>query len=266
MRLLNGSLVTTLGLTFLCLPFLNGCSGNGALTPGVAAAPALASGNWQISSNDPAAAHLSVLSGSLSGSAGALHGVLHPQGKASCAAQTTLVELSGSEDSSGIATFRGPLGGGVLTISGSLAKDGRSLTDATYTVTGGTCAFAKPANATAQAYMPISGNYQGTFADADGQVGQIYATLNQSPDANGDGNYTLTGTATLPNNPYFPNSVSISATQVSGGNFTFTYSDSGNSVTATGTFSSDAATLTVSNWTSSGNGGPDSGTGSMTRQ
>ena len=266
MRLVNSSFVTTLGLTLISLVSLNGCSGNGALTPGAPAAPALAAGNWQISSTDPAAAHLSVLSGSLSGSAEALHGVLHPQGKAACIAATTLVEVSGSEDSSGVTTLHGQLGDGVLTLGGTLAKDGRSLTEATYTVAGGTCAFAKPATATAQAYMPISGNYQGSFADADGQVGQIYATLNQSPDANGDGNYTLTGTATLPNNPYFPNSVSISATQVSGGNFTFTYSDSGNSVTATGTFSSDAATLTVADWTSSGNGGPDSGSGSMTRQ
>ena len=179
----------------------------------------------------------------------------------------TAFAVSGKADSKGLVTLAGPVAGGTLTLSGTLAADGQSLTDATYNVAGGACGFLAPASAQAQVYMPISGAYSGTFRDGDGQIATVQATLSQSADANGDGNYTLTGTA-APNNPCFSASVPVSATTVSGGNFTLTYTDpnTSNSVTATGLFSADASTLTVTNWTSSGSCGSDSGTGTMTHQ
>ena len=56
--------------------------------------------------------------------------------------------------------------------------------------------------------------------------------------------------------------------QVSGGNFVLTYTDNtlGNSVTATGTFSSDGTTLTVTNWSLTGPCGRITGTGTLTKQ
>ncbi len=247
---------------------LSGCSAISATSMATPAAKAaFAAGNWQFSSVAPAATHLPGISGELSGSAAAVTGILHAQLASACIAPFTTLTVAGSADAKGALTLTGPVAGGTLTITGILAADGRSLSDATYNVAGGTCAFAKPADALAQAYMPLSGAYAGTFRDSDGQIATVQATLTQSADANGDGNYTLTGSAT-PNNPCFSTTVPISNTSVTGGNFTFTYTDpnTNSSVTANGTFSSDASALTVTNWTLSGPCGTDTGTGSMTRQ
>ena len=244
---------------------LTGCSATS--TGASASKAAFVAGNWQFSSVAPAAVHLSGISGELSGSAAAVTGILHAQLASACVAPTTALTVAGSADANGALTLTSAVAGGTLTINGNLAADGRSLSNATYNVAGGTCAFAKPADAVAQAYMPLSGSYTGTFRDGDGLIATVQANLTQSADANGDGNYTLTGTAT-PNNPCFSTTVPILNTSVTGGNFTFTYTDPNttNSVTANGTFSNDASTLTVANWTLSGPCGADTGTGSMTRQ
>ena len=194
--------------------------------------------------------------------------MLHTQGVSSCVAPSTPFEVSGAADSSGVLTLTGPLAGGTLTITGTLASDGKSLTEATYNVTGGSCGFVKPADATAQAFTPISGTYTGSFTDADGVVATVSANLSQSPSAATTGNYTLSGTATLPNNPCFSTqNLTVSNTQVTGGTFTFTFTDPNTSasVTASGTFSPDATTLTVAPWTLS-NCSTDTGHGSMTQQ
>lgn len=247
--------------------------------------PAIASGNWQFSSSAAAAAPLPAFSGAISAvsfggttsaagrsaaavSTPAITGILHAQGTSSCISPASSFEVSGSADSQGNLSLSGPLAGGTLTITGALASDGKSLTKATYIVTGGTCAFLKAADAAAQAYTPISGNYDGTFTDTEGIVATISAALNQSSDANGDGNYALTGTASLPNNPCFSTStLTLSNTEVTGGNFTFTFADpvTNATVTANGTFSSDASALTISTWTLT-NCSTDAGTGAMTRQ
>ncbi len=247
-------------------PALVGCSDDGTITTGSTAKANFVAGNWQISSADTQAARLPALSGTLNGTASAISGILHAQSPAACVSPASAVEVAGTADSSGNVKLAGALAGGSLTVTGTLAADGKSLTGATYNVAGGTCSFIKPADGVAQAYTPISGTYTGTFADADGQVAQISATLNQSANADNDGNYTLTGAATLPGNPCFPSAVPVSATQVTGGTFTFTYAANGSSVTANGTFSSDASTLVVSSWISSGSCGADTGTGSMAVQ
>ena len=79
----------------------------------------------------------------------------------------------------------------------------------------------------------------------------LTAVLTQTPTSDTDGNFQLSGTGTFPANPCFSSPVSIASSQVTGGNFTLTYTDNtrGNSVTASGTFSTDGTTLTVTNWT-----------------
>jgi hypothetical protein len=159
--------------------------------------------------------------------------------------------------------------GGILTISGTLAANGKSFSNATYNVAGGSCAFAAAVTgATAQDYTPITGNYTGNFSDPNGQVLMVAASLTQSPSSDANGNFTLTGTGTFPSNPCFNSPVTVSNTQVTGGSFTFTDADATtqNSVTASGTFSTDGTTLTVTNWTLTGPCGPDSGTGLLTKQ
>jgi hypothetical protein len=180
----------------------------------------------------------------------------------------TAIAVSGQTDAKDVLTLTGGLGGGTLTITGTLAADAKSLTGARYNVTGGSCAFSAAAPADMQAYSSVTGNYAGSFSDADGQVISITAALTQTPESDTDGNFQLSGTGSFPNNPCFSSPVSISNSQVTGGSFTLTYADpvTRNSVTASGTFSPDAQTLTVTNWTLTGSCGPDTGTGSLARQ
>lgn len=261
--------------TLLCtsflplLPLLTGCSVN-SVTGSATALPAIATGNWQFSSPAAAAVKLPALSGELSGSSAALSGIFHAQSASACIAPAAAFEVSGAVKATGAVTLTGPIAGGTLTVTGTLAADGKSLTEATYNVSGGACAFAQTASATAQAYMPINGTYIGTFSDASGPVIAVTAQLQQSDLSNTTGNFTLTGTGTFPSNGCFASPVTVSNTQVTGGSFTMTYADtggSGNSVTASGTFSPDATTLTITSWQLTGSCGPDTGVQStMTKQ
>lgn len=259
--LLNTSLATL-------LPLLSGCAVTNVTTPGMAL-PAVATGNWQFNSSAAPAAHLSSLAGELSGNADALSGILHSGTASSCLKPGAAIEVSGSATAKGAVSLTGPVAGGTLAITGTLAADGKSLTNATYNVTGGTCASARPAFATAQAFTPINGTYTGTFSDQDGPVITVTAHLQQSNLADTTGNFTLNGTGSFGQNPCFTSPVQVSNTQVTGGSFTMTYADSttGNTVTASGTFSPDATALTVTSWQLTGSCGPDTGVPSiMTKQ
>ena len=257
---------TSLALAVTLAVALTGCSPEGSVytTDTVSVA-----GNWQFSSSAAAATKLPSLSGVLSGTGSSITAILHSDSSTSCVAPTTAIALTGTTSAQGITTLTSSnFPSGTLTISGTLALDGKSFTSATYTVAGSTsCAFASPANATANDFNPISGTFTGKFSDAAGPVLTVSALLAQSPTSDANGNFTLTGEASF-GNACFSNNVPISNTQVTGGNFTFTYADpvTTNSVVATGTFSTDGATLTVSNWTLTGPCGPDSGTGTLTKQ
>ncbi len=244
---------------------LVGCSVS--VLPAPVASAVAVSGNWQIASADASAVRLPVLTGELSGSGGAIKGVVHSRTNSDCIAPTTAVELTGSATAASAVTLSGSLAGGTLKITGTLAPDGRSIGSATYTVVGGTCAFAAPAVAVANAYSPIAGSYTGGFSDTNGHVISIAATLTQSPASDPSGNFQLSGTATFPNNPCFNSPVTIANSQVTGGSFSLTYTDAvtTNSVTASGTFSTDGLTLTATNWALTGPCGPDSGAGTLTR-
>jgi hypothetical protein len=254
---------TSLAFALAFAAALTGCAPMGSV---YATDTVSVAGNWQFSSSATAAAKLPSLSGELSGSANSITGILHSDSASACIAPTTAIAVTGTT-AQGVTTLTSVnFPNGTLTITGTLATDGKSLSAATYTVSGSTtCAFAA-ATATADSFSPITGTYTGTFKDASGPVITISALLSQSPTSDPDGNFTLTGDATF-GNACFSNNVPVSNTQVTGGNFTFTYSDpvTTNSVVATGTFSTDGTTLTVSNWTLTGPCGPDSGTGLLTR-
>src|SRR6185437_17140507 len=140
--------------------------------------------------------------------------------------------------------------GGTLTVTGTLAADGRSLSKATVNVSGGQCAFATAAQAAVQNFSSVTGSYAGTFSDATGPVMNVTASLSQSPDGDSNGNFTLSGTGSFGTNACFVSPVPVVNSQVTGGTFLLTYTDNtkGNSVTATGTFSADGKTLTVTSW------------------
>ena len=225
-------------------------------------------GNWQLASTAASASKLPALSGELTGNSHAMTGLFHSDSANACVASSEIFELAGSADAHNAVTLTGsnPLGG-KLTVTGTLAADGKSLTDAAYSVSGGSCAMAKPAQASAQEYT-MSANYTGSFSDADGQVITLTATLSQSTTPDENGNFSLTGTGTFPSNPCFNSPVSATATELTGNTFNFTYQDptTQNSVAVAGNISPDGSTLTVTNWTLTGPCGPDSGTGLLTQQ
>jgi hypothetical protein len=229
---------------------------------------ALSGGNWQFSSTSMKAARLPALSGELSGSSFMATGIFHSNSATACVAPATAIEVIGSTNADGVLTLTGGLAGGTLTVTGTLATDGKSLSDATYNVSGGACAFAAPAPALGQNFSSIGGNYNGSFSDPGGNVINIAATLTQTPVSDTDGNFQLSGMGTFPANPCFNSPVSIANSQVTGGNFTVTYADNttNNTVTANGTFSTDGTTLTVTSWTLTGSCGPDAGMGLLTKQ
>ena len=246
---------------------LAGCS---SIEPPVAAPKAVAvTGNWQVASNATAASKLPSISGELTGNSASMNGIFHSNSANACIAPRQSFEVSGSADSKMHVTLTSTgFAGGTLTINGTLAADGKSLNDATYNVNGGACAFAAPATATAQSYSSITGNYTGSMTDGQGNTLTLNAVLTQTPESDTDGNFQLSGTGTFPSNPCFNSPVSISNSQVTGGSFDLTYADAmtGNSVDVQGTFSPDGNTLAVTQWVLTGSCGPDTGSGSLTRQ
>lgn len=247
---------------------LVGCSGS--LTPTASTPAAITvTGNWQLSSTATAASRLPALSGELTGTSASISGILHADSASACISPTSAIAVTGSANAQHILTLSGSnLAGGTLAVTGTLAADGKSLSNATYNVTGGSCAFTTAATATAQAYSSITGTYVGSFSDPDGNVINISANLTQTPASDTTGNFQLSGTGTFPQNPCFSSPVSIASSQVTGGSFNLTYADPNtlNSVNASGTFSTDGTTLTVTNWTLTGSCGPDAGTGLLTKQ
>ena len=229
------------------------------------------SGNWQVSTSS-GTVPLPRISGSLTDGAvnlgsTSITGIFHADATTGCATATDAIALSGTT-TNGVTTLTGPVAGGTLTISGTLSADGRSLSNATVNVSGGTCAFVSAAQATVQNYSSVTGTYAGSFSDASGPVINVTAVLAQSPEGDTNGNFTLNGTGSFGTNPCFTSPVTLVNSAVTGGNFVLTYTDNtlGNSVTATGTFSVDGTTLTVTNWSLTGPCGADSGTGTLTKQ
>jgi len=229
------------------------------------------SGNWQVSATG--GVPLPNISGSLTDGAVNLgttpvNGIFHADGTAGCTTASSLINVTGTTNSSGVTTLTGPVAGGTLTVTGTLSSDGRSLGNATMNISGGQCAFAQAAQATVQNYSSVTGNYAGTFSDAHGPVMNVTATLSQSATGDTNGNFTLSGTGSFGTNPCFISPVPVVNSQVTGGTFVLTYTDNtkGNSVTATGTFSVDGTTLTVTNWSLTGPCGADQGIGVLTKQ
>ncbi len=248
---------------------LLGC--NSALAPLPAANAISVTGNWQLSSSDAAAAKLPALSGELKGAGSSITGLFHSNAASACVAPTSIIELTGSANASSVVTLTGAnVAGGTLTVKGNLAADGKSISNASYMVTGGSCAFAKAAVASAQSYSSITGNYAGTFTDSQGDSLAVTATLTQTPDSDTDGNFQLSGTGSFDQgmNPCIASPASVSNSQVTGGSFSLTYADptTQNSVAASGTFSTDGTKLTVTGWTLTGACGTVTGTGLLTKQ
>jgi len=189
-------------------------------------------------------------------------------------------------DSAGKLTLTSSVAGGTLTIAGTVSDDRKSLTAATYTVTGGSCGFAAAqtvaareagstvtarepvSTVTAQQYQPVSGTYLGTLTDSDGMQFTLSTTITETSQPDVNGVYHIQGTASSPGNACIPTAVNATASTVTGSAVLTTYSDptTGTTIDATGTSTPDGSKLTVTNWNLVSNCGSDSGTGTLTRQ
>lgn len=192
-------------LPALLLPVsILGCS-SGLRQPVSNSNPLSVSGNWELESSSPQAANLPRLSGSFSGNTSAITGLFHTTATGACITPQTIVTVRGKADSNRHFTLTSiPFGdGSVLTITGTLAADGQSISGGSYNVTGGSCAFASKLGSSeapmiAAQYQTISGNYAGSFVDADGDSLPVTATLTQTTQPDANGMFHLTGKRYLP--------------------------------------------------------------------
>lgn len=279
--------LTGLGLAGLLAGLLSGCSttpsSSSVASNSVPSFAALA-GNWLFrSATTASAAHLNSLAGSLAVQGAAVTGTLHPATAGQCLAPTEIVSVTGGISTDGILTLSGQTAGTTITLSGSIAPDRHSLESPTLTATGGACLAANPAliarapiprddgfGTTAQQYQPVSGTYTGTLTTAEGETFPLSTAVTQLDQPDSTGIYHLqgtAGTAGAPANPCLPAAVAATASTLSGGTLAATFSDNaGTSLTATGTASPDATTLTLTNWQITSPCGTESGTAVLTRQ
>ncbi len=256
----------------LCSLGLAGCGSSHSL-PSQLSTSAFAdlSGNWTIAPQAaPGEAQLPAASGSLTSQGNAVSGIFRLNGPSGCFAPATNLVLSGEMSSTGKLTLASaPIAGATWSLQGQIAPGGRSITNATYSVKGGACPETGGSAGGTQ-YTPISGVYAGTFTDGSGGSTPVSTTLTQTsaPDANGQ--FHLSGTANFAENPCFT-SPAVTDSLVTGNSLSASYSQTNGgvttTVTASGTFNTDATTLTITS--SSIQGGAcdgDSGTGVLTKQ
>ena len=259
-----------LSVLSLGLPALTGC-GTGFTSSPVTSAAVVVTGNWQFSSTSSSATPLPSFSGELTGTNTTFTGILHSNATSACVSPKSSFAVTGSADARNNLTLTASnVAGGTLKLTGVLAADGKSITNSSYVVTGGSCAFAKPADATSQSYADITGNYTGSFTDPDGDQIAVSAALSQATTPDTNGNFTMSGTGTFGggNNPCFQSPTPVTYANVSGNQFAVTYTDShsGAQINIQGTFASDASSLTLSGVQVAGPCGSASGTGTLTKQ
>ena len=269
--------LTGLGLAGLLAGLLSGCASVTTVSNPAPSALAYAqlAGNWRFTTANASTPQLT-LGGSLAVNGSAVSGMLHALTPGQCLAPTDTIPVKGAIDPAGALTLSGASPGGtVLHITGTAAADRHSLDNPTLTATGGACAGPGQAiaqdssgGATAQQYQPVSGTYTGTLITAEGESFPLTTTVTQLDQPDASGIYHLQGSAAASTNPCLPPSVTATASTLSGGVLSATYTDSSGatSITATGSASPDGRTLTLSNWSLTSTCGSDTGAGILLQQ
>ena len=227
------------------------------------------SGEWLFSSGGSASSTPSIAAG-LVDTSGSVTGTGTVYGCTATPQQTT---LKGSVGSQGTLTLTTAAlsGGAVLTLSGRLSADGKTVSHMALTGAGEGCsAAASEQTLTGQVYAPAQGDYTGTFTGEDGVAVPVTGTLSQNTVPGPGGSYTLSGSVSFPASPCLNTATIDSAlSTVTGGALSATYETTVNgqtvTVTATGTADAAAKNVTITHWIISG-GECDGygGTGSLT--
>ncbi len=257
------------------LIFLAGCGSGRILTPAPAAPFAAIAGNWVLAPTQPGTSVSSStgvpsLTGSFTAQGDQVSGLFHFTGTPRCLPAGSALQLTGAMDGKGqLHLTSQPIDGAVYTVQGQISTDGRSLTGASYSLTGDGCSAAS-GTAAGTMYAPVSGTYTGTFTDSTGVAIPVSTTLTQSSTPDSNGQFHLTGNATFSNNPCFASPV-LTDSLVTGSTLSASYTELqgpiSSTVTATGTLNSNATMLTVSAYAVKGGAcDGNSGTGVLTKQ
>lgn len=259
--------IVSLGLAGLLAGLLSGC---GPSTTSIAATSyARVAGNWQFTPSTPSTP---ALAGSLNVNGSSVSGMLHPLPSAACPAAPA-TPATGAIDDNGTLSLTSPgFNGGALALTGTLAPDQKSLLNARYTVSGGSCPSPKDTTSSGTQYTPISGTYTGTVASHNGSSTAVTALFTQTSQPDANGAFHLEGQATFDKTGQTCLDVPVvSDSVVTGSTLAAVYTQglgsSAVTVTVSGTFNPDASVLTLSSYAISGGGcNGDTGSGTLTRQ
>jgi hypothetical protein len=196
----------------LLLSTLN-CGTGGLITPlaplpappstPVSATPSL-TGNWDIKAQSAVTLRTMESGGLLENNGSQVTGVLHVI-SASCYQLLDIVPLTGkiSTDSDSISLVTGSVGGQVLTLTGLMSADRKTLLGGTYSIAGG-CSDGDHGTVAGFLVPPFTNVYTGTFTSLrNADIVNVTLSLTQSPTLDLAGFFRLTGIATSVNSPCF---------------------------------------------------------------
>jgi hypothetical protein len=163
-----------------------------------------------------------------------------------CFAGLTLVPFNGTLSTTSLNLYSFAVNGQYVNITATSNTAGTSITG-NYTVSDG-CANGYTGSLIGTRYSPLTGTYAGQFIGAP-TTSSMSAPLTQSSNANGDGSFPVTGTATFTGISCFTSGTLASgAGKVIGNNtkLAFTTNETSSStVTLIGTFDAAADTITA---------------------
>jgi hypothetical protein len=254
-------LATTAGLALIL------AAGCGMQNTGADSVGTALSGNWAFAPGTNSTVSLNV--GFTQGAYETVSAIARLNG-VSCVSASTNILLTGSVSGANQMTLvSSPFNGTTLTLKGDVAANGKGMANASWSFAGGNCAVLGTADVTATNYSEVAGTYSGNFIDNSGNPIAVSALLQQTTQPDGNGQFSLSGSATFPSNSCFVQQPTVTTSAVTGSSLSMTYTDSasGAALTALGTFNSAATQLTITNWTIAGGScDGDAGTGSLTEQ
>ena len=180
----------------LLCTLLSGCGGGNSSNP---SAFSIQTGNWNINASSTAGGNDFIIGGNLTQSGSSISGVMHFV-HAVCFNLTTDVPVSGSVSGRAVTLTSAPFSQ-VVTVS-AIAISATTLTG-TYSAEG--CSAADIGTISANLVPSVTGSWHGTFTSTASSGTTINATANltQSPTADADGFFPVTGTVTFTGSPCF---------------------------------------------------------------
>jgi hypothetical protein len=155
-------------------------------------------GNWQFSTTSTAGMPPATIAGGISQSGSSVNGAVHVEGS-KCFDRLTTIGLTGTLTGSDVSLASTPVGGQVLTLTGSISGIGNAFTG-TYAINGG-CADGDHGAVTGWDAGVIRGSLDGTFTTSGGETFDMGGYINGGnagfESADSEGSFGISGTATF---------------------------------------------------------------------